>query len=146
MKFKELIIDYKVSEMNFNKLEDYIIQDKKEIFLFVPDGVIEVTPTRLVKKKYKYDKPSYIIENYHNGINIYVNHNNVKYTPITRIPLEYIEKRVEKTVYKTHPGSKVSLIYELFDKELEKAYFIIDGDEDDPMIKEDICSLIDRIM
>lgn len=146
MKIKELIIDYSVDKMNFNNIENFIVKDKKEIHLFTHDGVIEVSSDKMMKKSYVFDKPSYIVENYYNDISLYINQNKSIFKKVNQIPLEYVEKQVEKTIYKTHRGSKVSLVYELYDKEMEKAYFLIDGDEDDIMIKEDICSLLDKIM
>ena len=91
-------------------------------------------------------KPSYIVNDYYKGVSLYINQNKSLFKTVNQVPFEYVEKVVEKTVYKTHRGSKVSLIYEVYDKEIEKAYFLIDGDEDDIMIKEDICSLLDKIM
>lgn len=146
MNIRELIIDYKVDKMNFDKLEDKIINEKREIHLFVQDGVIIVTPSNMVKKMYNFTKPSYIIENYYKDISIIVNENKMTYKKVTHIPVTFEERNVVKTIYKTHRRSKVSLVYEVYDKTIEKAYFLVDGDEEDFMIKEDICSLLQAIM
>lgn len=137
----KLYFDYNMKP-NLEKLQPYKRENTNCIILFSDQGIYTATNKTLKKhiiqdndiEKYDYHDNTY-----------YIDKSIVTYQNVNKIPFNHKSYKKNVIVYSTEPKSNLKLVIELLDNEITDIYFNTNEDINNPLILNDITTLISML-
>ena len=128
-----------------NNLKSYKVSTDDIRRILTPDSYIDIETDGVMKQKMISHSSCYKIDHYYKNQPIFVNKIRFGSAPMHYIPYVHDVLNGLKNTYKLTNSSKVAFIEEIYNNGMDKYYFLVNGDEQNVMVKEDIISFLSMI-